>query len=642
MFRPVKMQKVILLAAKAAESRLIAALHRLGAMEILSLEMEGLEKGKPLEIHDAVSKELVRVRALMNALAVLPFVKTEQEPHEIKGQEPGEIREPDYAAALKEAGKIKIDEELKDLVDARAQLISEAAETERKKAEISALSHFSDIDFSKLETKNFTFALGIVKKKMSNAFTKDAADYLKDEYEMLAVPLQKESELVLLFYPKKENISFLLSRYEFEKMQLPENFSTYKEGIAALESRLGETREKITAIERRLRDIADVHLPLLMWLEKELSVLSARAAISAKFASGRKVAVIEGWIKKKDAKALSHLLKAGFGGEAELLELREEEGAPIVLENPKMMGQFQWLVEFYSLPSYGEFDPTFMLMFTVPMIYGMILGDVGYGLISVGLCWLILKKYPGGMLGNVAKIWLFSSVSAMVFGIVFDEWFGFQHMHLLGWLKQWGINSGIEKPLYEGISRSHNLSLVIGLTMLVGIIQLSMGFILGALNAWHHDKKHAFTKIMWLALLISGSLAVSSLMLNLLPVEIGNIAGAVLALSAVSVIYLEGLPGLFEIPGLAANVLSYARIAAAGVVGVILAEIINESMLPTPQTFFLLPLFIILHILNAAFAMFESIVQGGRLNLVEFYSKFFHGGGRAFQPFRMGGFMAEK
>ena len=103
--------------------------------------------------------------------------------------------------------------------------------------------------------------------------------------------------------------------------------------------------------------------------------------------------------------------------------------------------------------------------------------------------------------------------------------------------------------------------------------------------------------------------------------------------------------GAVELPGILGNSLSYARIAAVGIAGVALAEVINESFMPGPEKglmlLIILPLFLVLHVLNAGLTMVESIVQGGRLNLVEFYGKFFQGGGKAFVPFSVERFKNE-
>lgn len=645
MFKPVEMKKIVLLATKDAEAKLISLLHVMGVIEIRPFVVQGLEQEKPLEIYDEVSKELVRVRALISVFRTLGFPKqTKVDNSDMISANSLDFEQEDFDV-LSEAKKIVIDAELKELIDKRNENISKLAEYKRKKTGLEKIVLFPDIDFTKLKTKNFTFVIGTITEKSFKDFKKDSEEYLAGDGEIINHKFEKNLETVLIFYPRKENIDFLLSRYGFEKIELPDEFSTYAQGMEAFEKKVANIEKEIEEIENKLTELCELNFEKLLLLESKLFILSERAAIAMKFASGKKIIAIQGWIKKRDVSNLKERLEKDFPNNAELIESKkqhDENDTPIALDNPKNIKQFQWLVEFYSLPKYYELDPTFILLFTVPIIYGMIVGDVGYGIISIFLSLLILRKYTKGLLSSIAKIWLFSAFSAIVFGLVFDEWFGFSHVQFAEWLAEWGINLGITHALYEGISRRHHLDLVLGLTIIVGLFQLTLGYILGIINTWNHDRKHAYAKIGWLMILLGGAFAVSSFMFNLIPHELGNIAALFFGAGTIAVIYFEGFTSIFEIPGLAANTLSYARIAAAGVVGVILAEIINKMFLPTPNSIILFPLFVILHLLNAGLAMFESIVQGGRLNLVEFYSKFFHGGGRPFKPFAMENISNEK
>jgi V/A-type H+-transporting ATPase subunit I len=110
-------------------------------------------------------------------------------------------------------------------------------------------------------------------------------------------------------------------------------------------------------------------------------------------------------------------------------------------------------------------------------------------------------------------------------------------------------------------------------------------------------------------------------------------------LAGIVIAVTEGFVGVIEIPSFMGNVFSYTRIAAVGMVGVVLAELVNQFLMPSPQQGLLallfLPLFIGLHLLNCFIAMFESLIQGGRLNIVEFRGKFLQGGNEMFNAFAL-------
>src|SRR3989344_3966766 len=108
---------------------------------------------------------------------------------------------------------------------------------------------------------------------------------------------------------------------------------------------------------------------------------------------------------------------------------------------------------------------------------------------------------------------------------------------------------------------------------------LALGFALGAINEWGHSRKHAYAKICWLLIEISGFFVAGSVMFGAFQ-EVSGVATLVFALSAAGLVATEGVIAAFEIPGLASNIMSYLRITAVGVGGVILAEAINELLLP--------------------------------------------------------------
>ena len=186
----------------------------------------------------------------------------------------------------------------------------------------------------------------------------------------------------------------------------------------------------------------------------------------------------------------------------------------------------------------------------------------------------------------------------------------------------------------EGIAQLMQLSIIIG------TLHLALGFILGAINAWHHSKKHAAAKLCWLGILIGGFFTIAGFMYGMFP-YLTVPAAVVLGICVVGLFLTEGALAMIEIPGLLGNVMSYLRIAAVGVGGVIIAGMINSLLLPH---FELSPVGILVFILTAALyivmqfaacilVMFEALVHGARLSVVEFFGKFYRGGGVKFAPF---------
>jgi V/A-type H+-transporting ATPase subunit I len=211
---------------------------------------------------------------------------------------------------------------------------------------------------------------------------------------------------------------------------------------------------------------------------------------------------------------------------------------------------------------------------------------------------------------------------------------------LINYLGSWlGMGQVLSAPLYDGFLRMKNILPLVAMTALVGMIHLAFGFIIGAINEWNHNRKHSIAKIAWLGVELG-------MLMALLPAigmadDAFMMAGIVLlALCVIILGITEGIIGIIELPGLLGNILSYTRIAAIGIVGIVIAEfLLNQFILPIPEqgifAIVLLPLFLLFHVVNAFLAMFESLVQGGRLNIVEFRSKLLHGGGEVFSPFML-------
>jgi len=637
MLHPVKMQKIRLFALKPAADNLIRDLHSMGIMEISVSQRAGdLEEGRPLGSFDEISKQHVRMRGIKNAL--LQFLP--------KNYETGAgIDSSAIPDSISSAKGITIDSRLKELQEERAKVENSLSRLREELLLANRISYFENIDFTALETKTTGSVLGTIRREKLADLQEALAKVPGSEsaFKMLYL-IEGDTVLVLILYKKGYDLDPILNVAGLIRIILPQNLGYPQKYILWLLHEIKSNEKRENEIQSEISSMAAEHYSRVSALESQLSVEADRAEIASHFSSSNLVFIIEGWLKKADVAVLEKSL-GKYDGKVQLQEIRasHDEAPPTFLENPtSAANSVQFMTEDFSLPRASEIDPTFIFFVTVPLLYGMIVGDVIYGIMSIFIALFFMKKFANSLLmSSVSKLWLFSSIPAILFGLIFDEWAGMSHLHILEILEKWGVLSletlGIHEPLYLGLSRLHNVATLLAIMLYVGMIHLAFGFIIGAINEWHHNKKHAIGKLAWIGVELGGYITIGAFVLNAVPADLGPFGGALLGISTILIAWSEGAAGILELPGIAGNVFSYLRIAIVGLVGTILAELINSLFMPLPSqglmvlVFF--PLLFALHMINAFIAMFEAIIQGGRLNVIEFRFKFTQGDGRLFAPF---------
>ena len=618
MLKPVKMSKIRVICLKAIAPAVVKSLHNLSVLHITDSALPELERAGPLPSYDEVAGRLVKIRALREALG--------------KDGKPPKKKQ-SYEDPLEAADELlKKSDNVFTLVSGRDALSKDLdanISSQRSLGEIEGLS----VDFSELNARSLQFMLVKVPKERMKVAREVLAATKNCVYTESVG--KSEAGILLVALGKEQDAKFLEGLGAVSP--LPQIPSTPKKEIAALLEREAGLREKMEASDRRFAKLAETLYPQAVSLEEALTIEADRAQVATSFGASASLYFIEGWAEAGRFAGISSELTKQFGKKLHIshAEHAHSDVPPTLLSNPGLAQPFEYVVGFVSLPKYDEIDPSILLAIIIPLMYALILGDAGYAALSFILAyWMVKKSEKGSLLNQVALIWMVSAVPAFLFGIAFDEYFGFSHTSLAA------VFGVANFHLYQGFHRVEGITELMQISIIVGTLHLALGFILGAINEWHHSKKHAAAKLCWLGILLGGFFTIAGFMYGMFPF-LTMPAAAVLGLCVVGLLFTEGALAVIEIPGLLGNVMSYLRIAAVGVGGVIIAGMINSLLLPH---FELTPLGILAFILTAALyiimqfaacilVMFEALVHGARLSVVEFFGKFYRGGGVKFAPF---------
>ncbi len=348
---------------------------------------------------------------------------------------------------------------------------------------------------------------------------------------------------------------------------------------------------------------------------------------------------LSGWVLAEDAAAFSGLLARELGEGAYYLsvsDLSPEDlrTAPVALKNNRVFRAFENLTEMYSMPSYDELDPTpFMAPFYL-VFFGMMVADVGYGLVLLAATF-IARKYlkPDRGLRKSLDFFFYLSFPVMVWGFVYGSIFG------------------ADLP-FRLFSPTTDIIPILVLSIFFGWLQIMTAL---ALGAYIHLRRGDVLGAMdggfsWMGLLLSGALLVVSLLvLDNKPMFYASAAlGGLSVLLIVLVPVLQnrkspvkglmkGLYALYGATGYIGDLVSYSRLMALGVAGGSIAVAFNTiiNTLPVPFRLTLgILLAVALHALNLFLSFLGAYVHGIRLQYVEMFGKFYSGGGRKFSPFK--------
>jgi V/A-type H+-transporting ATPase subunit I len=412
------------------------------------------------------------------------------------------------------------------------------------------------------------------------------------------------------------------------ELSLPEELADLPlpQRILALHERLDALLVAARKLEAELSELALQWRPIyqraLDWLAGRLTLYRATATAY----TTRLCFIIQGWMADDAVATLRNDLNQSFNGRVVLEQqaiLEEEiDQVPVMLRNPGYFAPFEVLSRLLPLPKYSSYDPTPLIGLFFPIFFGMILGDIGYGLVLLLLAVFLVKGFKSRRLAcDTGKILGVASLYTIFFGVLYGEFFGDLGELWLGLHPLWFDRGKAVLPMG-----------VFALT--VGVVHILLGISLGALaDLRRHKPRQALLK---LAMLISVLLLVLAVVGYFYPQSWLNTGPLLIGVGLLMPVLIaaEGLLAPLELLKTMGNIISYVRIMAIGFSSVLLAMVANRLGGMAGNIMVGILVAGILHAFNLLLGVFAPTVHSLRLHYVEFFSKFLDLGGRRFDPWQ--------
>ena len=544
-------------------------------------------------------------------------------------------------------------EELMDKIDEMENINNRITDLRSEKTRLTAFNEQLapykglDIDMSTIkDTESACVFCGVIPSENKDKFVVQIEG--KGIYE-ISEGEKVTAVAVICHKNDKEEVNKVLSENEFVKssFDFDGTASDKTEENTARINKIDETvKELILSTVDYVR-----YIPTVKIVYDYCALELAKLDITENSARTKKAIAFEGWVPAEKTEGLKKEIEEKCKRmEIAFRDPLEDEIPPTATKNSKVVGAFAGITEMFGSPNYRERDPNLFVALFYFLIFGIMIGDAGYGLIMAIACFLFVKlKKPVKNSGRMMIVFAFCGISTFIWGTLFGGWFAIDipEDSFLGKLTWFN-------PLDEPLK-------MFMLSLGVGVLQIGTGFALSGIAKIKSGNamKGILSDFGWVVIFLGLLMLSPNIMVYLNAIEGGQewfgIAGTVgtyIALVGGAMVVIGGawgkknpvkmvggaLGSVYGAINIVSDLLSYSRLfglgLTTGVIGLVMNELgmIIVDMIGPAGWIIAVVIFVGGHVFNLAINLLGAYVHDSRLQYIEFFGRFYEGSGHAFRP----------
>lgn len=655
-----QMQRFSICALKKDRKAILEKLQALGVMEIDNsvIEDNSLQKMDTVESRQVFEKQAVMAEHALDVLQKYVPEKTSML-SSLEGKK--QVNRWEYEKIVQ--NRDVMSKRARELVNLNKEISENNANVVKLENQIESLAPWMSLEvpMTYRGTRSAAFLVGTMSRAMTmeeirTAVAEHAPDL--DAYDVTILSADKDLTYLAVVCLRKDadklEDALRASGFARPSQMVSKVPSELKKN---LEEQIQQLNSKTKQIESQIAEYKDYRNDLRLFVDY-YRIRAEKYQILGQIPQSKQTFFISGYVPEGAVPLLKEKIENAYNCTVDVEEIKEEEEPPVLLKNGKISSSVEGVLESYGLPHKGEVDPTRIMSVFYIVLFGMMLSDAAYGLLVSLVCFIALKKFPrmAEGLAKSIRLFMYCGISTLIWGILFGGYFG----NVVDIVSEVYFGHKVVIPALWFVPLNNPMKLLI-FSLGLGIVHLFFGL---GIKGYSYIKNKDYMGflcdvVFWymllvglLLMLIPSDLFASIAQAKIVFPPFVNLLAKVLAIGgAVGLLLFAardnknfglrlalGAYELYNITGWLSDVLSYSRLLALGLATGVIASVVNQmgSMMGTSiiGVIGFIVVFIVGHTLNLAINLLGAYVHTNRLQFVEFFGKFYEGGGRPFNPFK--------